>query len=127
MTSTPTHPNSGGGAAPKPSTSTDTACASHGAHAHGAGGHAAHGHTHGHAPAPVSASSSEPLIDPVCGMTVAPDSPHQALHDGQDFRFCSAGCRSKFIADPARYLTPAAAADTAAAPAGTQYTCPMHP
>jgi Cu+-exporting ATPase len=67
------------------------------------------------------------MIDPVCGMTVSPDSPHQARHEGQDFHFCSAGCRSKFIADPARYLTPAAAADMEAAPVGTQYTCPMHP
>ncbi|WFC43917.1 heavy metal translocating P-type ATPase [Pseudoxanthomonas sp. SE1] len=50
---------------------------------------------------------------------------HHAEHAGQAYHFCSAGCRTKFVADPERYLHPAAAA--APAPAGTQYTCPMHP
>ena len=100
---------------------TDSASASHASNPHGSGGHAGHAH---HPKPPVAPGS---MIDPVCGMTVSPDSPHQARHEGQDFHFCSAGCRSKFIADPARYLTPAAAADMEAVPAGTQYTCPMHP
>jgi Cu+-exporting ATPase len=65
-------------------------------------------------------------IDPVCGMKVAADSPHRATHAGHDYRFCSAGCRAKFVADPARYLKPETAA-VEAVPAGTQYTCPMHP
>ena len=66
------------------------------------------------------------MIDPVCGMRAAADSPHQATHAGHDYRFCSAGCRAKFVADPARYLKPeAVAVETAAA--GKQYTCPMHP
>ncbi|WP_313913620.1 copper-translocating P-type ATPase [Tahibacter sp.] len=58
-------------------------------------------------------------------MTVAADSAHHALHAGHDYRFCSAGCRTKFVADPGKYLQPAAA--SAPLPAGTQYTCPMHP
>ena len=66
------------------------------------------------------------LIDPVCGMSVKSDSPHQATHEGHDYRFCSAGCRSKFVADPARYLAPKPIA-LESGPAGTQYTCPMHP
>jgi Cu+-exporting ATPase len=66
------------------------------------------------------------LIDPVCGMKVKSDSPHQATHDGHDYRFCSAGCRTKFVADPTRYLKPEVAA-VEKVPAGTQYTCPMHP
>ena len=66
------------------------------------------------------------LIDPVCGMSVKADSPHQATHGGHDYRFCSAGCRSKFVADPARYLAPKPDAPEQG-PAGTQYTCPMHP
>ncbi len=66
------------------------------------------------------------MIDPVCGMTVASNSPHQAAHAGRDYRFCSAGCRAKFVADPARYLKPETA-PAALAPAGTGYTCPMHP
>jgi P-type Cu+ transporter len=59
-------------------------------------------------------------------MTVKPDSPHHAAHAGADYRFCSAGCRTKFLADPDRYLKPE---DAAVEPvsAGAQYTCPMHP
>ena len=67
------------------------------------------------------------LTDPVCGMTVRPDSPHQVTHEGVDYRFCSASCRTKFAADPAKYLAPAAVQQVVSAPAGTQYTCPMHP
>ncbi|HRZ39333.1 MAG TPA: heavy metal-binding domain-containing protein, partial [Candidatus Paceibacterota bacterium] len=66
------------------------------------------------------------LVDPVCGMSVKADSPHHAKHGGHDYRFCSAGCRSKFVADPARYLAPKPVAPEQG-PAGTQYTCPMHP
>jgi Cu+-exporting ATPase len=54
-------------------------------------------------------------------MTVDPAvSPHHAHHQGQDFHFCSAGCRAKFVADPARYLEPAA---EAAAPAAAHACC----
>jgi Cu+-exporting ATPase len=65
-------------------------------------------------------------MDPVCGMTVKPDSPHRANHDGTEYRFCSAGCRAKFVADPPQYLSPTTA-ESVHMPAGTQYTCPMHP
>ena len=60
-------------------------------------------------------------------MTVAADSPHHVTHAGQDFRFCSAGCRAKFVAHPDKYLQPETASVAAPVPAGTQYTCPMHP
>ncbi len=69
--------------------------------------------------------SATGVIDPVCGMPVdAATSPHRASHDGHDYAFCSAGCRTRFIADPDRYLSPRPAP---AAPVGTIYTCPMHP
>ncbi len=69
--------------------------------------------------------SAARVIDPVCGMAVdAATSPHRASHDGHDYAFCSAGCRTRFIADPDRYLSPRPAP---AAPVGTIYTCPMHP
>ncbi|MGD4056805.1 heavy metal-binding domain-containing protein, partial [Xanthomonas citri pv. citri] len=42
------------------------------------------------------------------------------------FHFCSAGCRTKFAADPAKYLAKDKAPEPEA-PAGTIYTCPMHP
>jgi P-type Cu+ transporter len=73
------------------------------------------------------------LKDLVCGMTVAADTPHQLRHAGEPFYFCSAGCKSKFATDPARYLKDAPPVVTnqpvAAAVTGTtySYTCPMHP
>src|SRR6266481_4260655 len=49
-------------------------------------------------------------IDPVCGMSVDPHTtPHRHTHQGHPYYFCSAGCRSKFAADPARYVLPTAA------------------
>ena len=65
-------------------------------------------------------------LDPVCGMKVDPfKTPHHAEHGGHEFHFCGAGCRTKFVADPAKYLEPRAPGPPA--PAGTIYTCPMHP
>jgi Cu+-exporting ATPase len=53
---------------------------------------------------------------------------HKAEHAGRPYYFCSAGCREKFLADPERYLDPAAATERAEpVPEGTIYTCPMHP
>jgi xanthine dehydrogenase accessory factor len=44
-------------------------------------------------------------IDPVCGMEVAVGSAKEtAVHDGRTYYFCGSGCRSRFEADPARYL-----------------------
>ena len=66
--------------------------------------------------------------DPVCGMSVDPHTAvHRADHDGQSYYFCSAGCRTKFMADPAKYLTPADWQTHEPVPEGTIYTCPMHP
>ncbi len=55
-----------------------------------------------------AASVTPPVTDPVCGMTVDPGrTAHHAEHAGQAFHFCSAGCRTKFVADPQRFLQPA--------------------
>jgi len=55
--------------------------------------------------------SPSPLLkDPVCGMTVKPDTPHRLTHDGHEVLFCSAGCKTKFAADPARYRVEASPA-----------------
>jgi len=60
-------------------------------------------------------------------MTVDPDTtPHKATFEGEDYFFCSAGCATKFTQDPARY-TASTPQPAASAPAGTIYTCPMHP
>src|SRR3546814_16847874 len=50
---------------------------------------------------------------------------HSAKHNGGSFYFWSAGCQTKFEAEPAGYRAGRPA--PAPAPAGTQYTCPMHP
>ncbi len=66
--------------------------------------------------------------DPVCGMTVDPHTAkHRADHGGRTSYFCSAGCRAKFVADPAKYLSPVASEAPDPVPEGTIYTCPMHP
>ena len=74
-----------------------------------------------------SHASAAGMKDPVCGMTVDPHTAkHRHTHEGQAFYFCSGRCREKFMAEPAKYLKP----ETVSAhhvPAGTIYTCPMHP
>jgi len=67
-------------------------------------------------------------IDPVCGMTVDPaTASHHAVHGDMDYHFCSAGCRTKFIANPMRYLHPEQAEPAPPPPPGTRYFCPMDP
>jgi Cu+-exporting ATPase len=66
--------------------------------------------------------------DPVCGMDVNPHTTaHHAEYLGHAYHFCSAGCRSKFVADPAFYLGSVRASLPPPLPAGAIYTCPMHP
>ena len=85
----------------------------HAHHAHGAGGQTA---------------GDGRVIDPVCGMKVDPKTtPHHTERSGRAFFFCSAGCKTKFQADPDRYLAAKESAPVAPAPAGAIYTCPMHP
>ena len=68
------------------------------------------------------------VIDPVCGMSVDPaTTTHHATHHDTDYHFCSAKCRERFIAEPEKYLAPDPKPTQSAAPAGTLYTCPMHP
>ena len=86
------------------------------------GGHdqSAHGH-HDH-----PADRKADVRDPVCGMSVDPaTSKHRFDYRGKTYHFCSAGCRTKFAADPKAYLDKRN--PNAAAPEGTIYTCPMHP
>ncbi|EIL95734.1 ATPase P [Rhodanobacter sp. 115] len=59
-------------------------------------------------------------------MSVDPDSAqHRAEHDGRTWYFCSARCREKFVADPSAWT--GERKPSPEAPAGTLYTCPMHP
>ncbi len=76
------------------------------------------------------------LKDPVCGMTVTEQSSHVLKYKDKPVYFCSAGCKTKFAADPAKYLADESSDFTASEtkpspseviPTGTIYTCPMHP
>jgi Cu+-exporting ATPase len=78
---------------------------------------------HAHAPEPAAGAAR----DPVCGMTVDPHTAkHRYDHLGHTYYFCAAGCRTKFIADPDKYLSPQER-KAEPVPEGTIYTCPMHP
>jgi Cu+-exporting ATPase len=51
------------------------------------------------------------LLDPVCGMTVdRADARHLATHEGVVYAFCSIGCRSRFVREPAAFVSAPAAA-----------------
>ena len=83
-------------------------------------------HIHHHAkPAP----GNNLVTDPVCGMSVDPHTAkHRADYAGRPYYFCSAGCRTKFLADPERYLaSKEGELLSPPVPEGTVYTCPMHP
>lgn len=98
-----------------------------------------------------SMTASQTLHDPVCGMTVSADTPHRLSHKGEDVLFCSAHCKTKFVAEPEKYAKANeagsccsahksgdghhaahshdhhAATSPADAPKGATWTCPMHP
>ncbi|PAL19820.1 copper-translocating P-type ATPase [Sphingopyxis sp. GW247-27LB] len=83
-----------------------------------------HDHTHC---AHSGTSASGMVTDPVCGMSVDPaTTTHVATHGGVHHYFCSAGCLTKFNADPARYASDAPHR-TEPVPEGAIWTCPMHP
>nr|QDP23077.1 heavy metal translocating P-type ATPase [Bradyrhizobium cosmicum] len=110
------HGHSGCGCAAKaaapPQPAASSCCGGH-------GDHAGHAHDHG--------GATTKVLDPVCGMTVDPaTSKHRFEHHGETFHFCSAGCRTKFAANPAKYLAKDKAPEPEM-PADTIYTCPMHP
>jgi Cu+-exporting ATPase len=66
--------------------------------------------------------------DPVCGMTVDPaTTPHRHVHRRETYFFCSSGCRARFAADPGKYLESPTRGPAIPMPAGTIFTCPMHP
>ena len=48
-------------------------------------------------------------VDPVCGMKVAAASSHEWEHRGDVYRFCSRGCRARFVRNPRRFLGVASA------------------
>lgn len=66
-------------------------------------------------------------IDPVCGMTVEPESAAATEnYQDADWYFCSEHCHASFLADPARYFHEEVPQTTKAGES-VVYTCPMHP
>ena len=65
-------------------------------------------------------------IDPVCGMTVKPDTKLRHEYGGKTYLFCNPKCQVKFSADPEKYLHPDPAKPEVAIP-GAVYICPMDP
>lgn len=85
-------------------------------------------HGHSNEPAPKAT-----VKDPVCGMDVDPGkSAGKFDFKGETYHFCSTHCLHKFEKNPESFLdeelkAKKAAEEAALAPAGTLYTCPMHP
>ncbi len=70
--------------------------------------------------------TADTVTDPVCGMQVSPRAQKpQADYAGKTWYFCGPGCRTKFLADPGKYMS-GKSSQTAPVP-GAIYTCPMHP
>ncbi len=85
-------------------------------------------------------AKSGAAIDPVCGMTVLPESTAGSFeYKGETYYFCSTHCLEKFREDPARFLDHASESMPAQPVSiqrvksepdsmeATGYTCPMHP
>ncbi len=54
-----------------------------------------------------TAKTTNPFIDPVCGMTVNPKTAEiVATIEGQTYYFCAEGCRQTFVKTPKKYLEP---------------------
>ncbi|HMN67483.1 MAG TPA: heavy metal translocating P-type ATPase [Bdellovibrionales bacterium] len=96
----------------------------------------AHNHTHhhnhgdGHACCSINGASKtdQSLVkDPVCGMKIDPKTAKggSTVYDGETYYFCNPKCKSKFDAEPARYL--GAPKPVTAEDKEKIYTCPMHP
>ncbi|MGE4164900.1 MAG: heavy metal translocating P-type ATPase [Xanthobacteraceae bacterium] len=84
-----------------------------------------HGHDCHHQHHESAAHTPKPAVAPVCGMTDDPHAPpHRHPPQGHPYYFCSAGCRTKFAADPEKYL---GEREPEPVIEGAIYTCPMHP
>ena len=76
----------------------------------------------------MSATPKGEFVDPVCGMSVAPETAAGKYdYKGETFYFCSVGCVNKFRQNPANFLENKKEEKVSAASEGAQYTCPMHP
>ncbi len=84
--------------------------------------------SHPHHGSDAAVTAGERARDPICGMMVAKATALTSSRGGHSYFFCSAGCRAKFVAEPARYLATASVPQPEGfAPEGAIWTCPMHP
>ncbi|MBK7934477.1 MAG: heavy metal translocating P-type ATPase [Acidobacteria bacterium] len=75
----------------------------------------------------MKATAGGEFVDPVCGMTVAPEtSAGKYDFEGEAYYFCSTGCMNKFKQNPASFPTRKRKILEAES-VGVEYTCPMHP
>src|ERR1700724_1640927 len=70
-------------------------------------------------------------IDPVCGMTVAPQGAAGSYeYAGKTYYFCNPACLQRFRANPEHYVQRDGTQEPAPAkpvPDANSYVCPMHP
>ena len=68
------------------------------------------------------------FIDPVCGMSVAPETAAGKYDfEGETYYFCATSCLTKFKQNPKNFLEAKKEEKIAAVSEGVEYTCPMHP
>ena len=67
------------------------------------------------------------FIDPVCGMSVDPNTELKTDYQQQTYYFCNPSCLDKFKGDPAFYLIPPEERPVPEGAADMDYTCPMDP
>jgi len=82
--------------------------------------------------AAVDDSRAPEVVDPVCGMRIAPgDAAGSHVHRGTMYHFCSTKCLEDFRANPPQFTRPSGAHTAASSRSGSrddaEYTCPMHP
>ena len=76
----------------------------------------------------MEATAGGEFVDPVCGMTVVPDtSARKYDFEGETYYFCSTSCLNKFNQNRASFLQGKKEEKLEAESKGVEYTCPMHP
>lgn len=99
--------------------------------------HKVNNHTHEHSHSgdhsccsvnPQEKTNQTLVKDPVCGMMIDPTTAKggSTQHNGQTFYFCNPKCKTKFEAEPSKYLSPKIET-LSKANLEAIYTCPMHP
>ena len=88
-----------------------------------AGGHGMTRHSHTQ-----TAIAPAEVLDPVCGMTIAPDDAVGHVdYKGQTYYFCNESCLDQFRATPDAFLGERQTVPMTAADMEREYTCPMDP